>query len=146
MFNQKEKGGFIWLQKYASYFKTFDILFTKKSCALKIAIPEFQKILDLLFLQDSIFSTFFLSDSSFTLFFRIYLKEHLWMVASVYFNREVSQGGTYSLGKYCSRECLSVKIKTLTKEILISWREHLRKFLGRTSCRKCSIHRYIYSC
>ena len=77
MFNQKEKGGFIWLQKYVSYFKTFDILFTKKSCALKIAIPEFQKILDLLFLQDSIFSTFFLSDSSFTLFFHMYFSRIL---------------------------------------------------------------------
>ena len=78
MFNQKEKGGFIWLQKYMSYFKTFDILFTKKSCALKIAIPEFQKILDLLFLQDSIFSTFFLSDSSFTktlIFSQVFFKD-----------------------------------------------------------------------
>ena len=47
------------------------------------------------------------------------------MVASVDFNRDVSQGGTYSLGKYCSLEHLSVKIQTLTREILISWRERL---------------------
>ena len=47
------------------------------------------------------------------------------MVGSVDFNRDVSQGGTYSLGKYCSLEYLSVKIQTLTREILISWREHL---------------------
>ena len=38
------------------------------------------------------------------------LKEHLWMAASVYFNREVSQGNTYFLWKYYSREYINVKI------------------------------------
>ena len=32
------------------------------------------------------------------------------MAASVYFNIEVSQGSTYFLGKYCSREYLKMKI------------------------------------
>ena len=39
-----------------------------------------------------------------------YLKEHLWVAASVYFNREASQGITYFLGKYYFREYLNVEI------------------------------------
>ena len=38
------------------------------------------------------------------------LKEHLWVAASVYFNSEASQGSTYFLGKYYSRDYLKVKI------------------------------------
>ena len=44
------------------------------------------------------------------LFRNTYLKEQLCVAASVYFNREASQGTTYFLRKYYSREYLKVKI------------------------------------
>ena len=44
------------------------------------------------------------------LFRNTYLKEPIWVAASVYFNREASQGSTYFLGKYYSRRYVNVKI------------------------------------
>ena len=46
------------------------------------------------------------------LFRNTYLKKHLWMAASVYFNREASQGSiyVYFIGKHCYLDYLNVKI------------------------------------
>ena len=38
------------------------------------------------------------------------LNEHLWAAASLYYNREASQGSIYFLGDYYSREYLNMKI------------------------------------
>ena len=60
------------------------------------------------------------------LFSNTYLKKHLWMASSVYFNREASQGSidVYFLGKHCYQEYLNMKIlhsKLFKGEYLFPW-------------------------
>ena len=55
----------------------------------------------------------FLKSSCFLLFRNTYLKEHLWVAASIYFNREASQ------------KCKNTTLQTNLKRILISWRKDL---------------------
>ena len=99
--------------------KTFYILFRRKRCYLKIAVPEFQKYKKITFNFNKIFwkiniNINFFKDvfQGFCLLFgnTDFLKEHPWVVISVYFDREVSKGSTFFLGIYYSQEYLNVKI------------------------------------
>ena len=117
IFNQKDKRLFIWSKMLL--FQKHPIFYQKKRSSLKIVAPEFQK-----FQFQQIFkkclrripflvklNTFQLFFKDFAYFFRsTYLKEYLWVAASVHFSREISQGSIYFLGKYYSREYLNVKI------------------------------------
>ena len=49
-------------------------------------------------------------DESCLHFRNTYLKKHLWVIVSVYFNKEALQGSTYFLGKQYSRKYLNAKI------------------------------------
>ena len=56
------------------------------------------------------------------LFRNTYLKDHLSVAASIYFNRQASQWSTYFRGKYYSRNYLNVKIphsKLFQREYLL---------------------------
>ena len=55
----------------------------------------------------------FLKTSCFLLFSNTYLKEHVWVAASIYFHREASQN------------CKNTTLQTNLKRVLISWRKYL---------------------
>ena len=83
------------------------------------------------------FSQVFFKDFVYFLGTSIYLKEHLWVAASVHFNREASQRSTYLLEKNYSWEYLNVKIvhpKLFRGEYLFPGGRTFRKyfFLGST--------------
>ena len=104
--------------------KTFEFLFRKMSCSLTVAILEFQKYWKKWFsifvkslknkheheLFHRYFSVFFFF---FLLFRSIYLKEHLLVAASIYFNRDASQ------------KCKNATLQTNLRGVLISWRKYL---------------------
>ena len=122
IFNQKEKHDL--KEKFSP--KTFDFLFQKhfnfysekrveiSSCSSisKIAKCWWMKM-KMNFLT-GIFQGFCL------LFRSTYLKEHLWVTASVYLNRKAAQGSPYFLGEYYSRDYFNVKMP------------HSKHFKGRT--------------
>ena len=64
----------------------------------------------------------------FCLLFRsTYLKEHLWVVASAYLNREASQGSIYFPGKYYSLrdiKCENTILQNIPRGVPISWKEY----------------------
>ena len=96
IFNQKEKGGFIWpkssgflFQKPSSFYSekmfldsTFFHKYRKKQISIFVKSLK-HKHKDELFHR--CFSTFFL------LFRNTYIKEYFWVAASIYFNRQASQ-------------------------------------------------------
>ena len=55
----------------------------------------------------------FLKSSCFLLFRNTYLKEHLWVAASIYFNREASQ------------KCENTTLQTNLRGVIISWKKYL---------------------
>ena len=87
IFNQKEKHGFIWSKTFDFVPKTFKYLLRRKDL--------------------------FLKSSCFLLFKNTYLKEHLWVAASIYFDREASQ------------KCKNITLQTNLKRVLFSWSKDL---------------------
>ena len=101
-FNQKEKFRFIWAQTSDFIIsKTFDFLSKKriirwnqlllnsKNTVLKESTFNFSKILEKKTWKWTFSQVFFKN-----------LAWHLWVAASVYFNKKASQGYAYFLGKY----------------------------------------------
>ena len=109
LFNQKENHGFTWPKTFDFLFQKIRILiFFKKSCSLKIAVPEFQKY------KKKKLSNLAKDLESKHKYFAYFLGAPTYITtfsvaASVYFNREASQWSTYFLGKYYSRKYLNVK-------------------------------------
>ena len=99
-------------------FQKHSTFYSEKGVLFLIARHEFQKYKKMNFNFSKIFEKINMTMNFFKEIFRgfcllfrnTYLKQHLWVAASVYFKREVSQRSTYFLGKYYSRKYLNVKI------------------------------------
>ena len=107
IFSQKERRGFIWPEMINFLFQNPSNFYSEK----KGNILQFLQNLCKITMNMNFFTRIFLY--SFLLFRNTYLKEHLWVVASTYFNREAS------------KKCENYTLQTDLRGVLISWKKYL---------------------